>query len=133
MKTQMRALATNLGGHLVKTSGCHAKFAKAFRKLAADVDPLFGDLAALHEESQAADIELAQRCGEFAKILDKAAGFSDDLGALQPTQVSAVTGDAPPASLRMVPRSGQREISQFAALDKSGLADETIRKIVSVD
>jgi hypothetical protein len=136
MKTHLKTFVTHLGGKLVKGATRHGTFAKHFRKLAVETDPVFNDLAEAHEAAQADDTELAQHCAEFAKILDstqKAMGGFDDLDALVPSRISAVSGDAPPSSLRMVPRSGQREISQFSPLDKSDKASETISKITSLD
>jgi hypothetical protein len=93
---------------------------------------IFAALCDLHEQSAADATELAGHFSECLKELHKAAGF-DDLDALVPSQISGVTGDAPPSSLRMVPRSGQREISQFSPLDKTDKANETISKITSLD
>ena len=134
MKTHLKTFVTHLGGKLVKGAARHGNFAQHFRKLA-ETDPIFGDLADQYEAAQADDTELAQHCAEFVKILDSTrkamGGGFDDLDALQPTEVSAVTGDAPASAFRPVFRSGQRE---FSMLDKSGTkADETIAKITSVD
>jgi hypothetical protein len=132
MRQHLKNLVTHVGGKLIKTAGRYGTFSQHLHKLA-ESNPIFGDLADLCDTAQADLTELAGHCAEFAKILDstrKAMGGFDDLDALMPTEVSAVHGDAPPASLRPVFRSGQRE---FSMLDKNDKASETIAKITQVD
>ena len=134
MKAQLRSLIGHIGGKAVKSATRDSLFAGNFKKLAAlrkatddesSDGPIFAALAELHEAAQADAVELATHCGEFAKLLDKSAGF-DDLDALQPTEISAVV----PSNLRPIFRAGQRE---FSLLDKSDKANETLSKITSLD
>lgn len=100
-----------------------------------DVKQVLSKLADVLNEDAADDTELAGHCADFAKTLDstrKAMGFGDD-DELEPPPISRVTGDVPPAGLRPVFRSGQRDFAAFAPLDKSNLANETIKKITSLD
>src|SRR6266566_5207193 len=143
MKTHLKAFAVHLGGRLVKSASRNRTLSKHFAGLAkvAEADgesgegtpaQIFSQLADAHNEAAADDTELATHCAEFVKILDSTrkamGGF--DLDALEPSQVSAVHGDAPPSSLRPVFRAGQRE---FSLLDKNDRANETISKITSLD
>ena len=144
MKTHLQKLFTHAAGKAMKASTRHVVFAKNYRKLSelhkATNDEtgdgaIFSELCELHEQAAADATELAKAFAECLKEFSnvhKAAGF-DDGDALVPSQISGVTGDAPPSSVRMVPRSGQREISQFSPLDKTDRAADVIAKITSLD
>jgi hypothetical protein len=140
MRAHLEKLITHAAGQLVKAAARDTVFARNYLKLAelhkatTDGDgAIFAELAELHGQCASDSRELAGHFSACLKELSanvrKAAGF-DDLDALEPSPISAVHGDAPPASLRPVFRSGQRE---FAMLDKNDKASETIAKITSVD